>query len=288
VAEGAVGFGLAKVILTGEHAVVHGYPAIAIALNRTVSVSLRRQAGPTRLLQAALQDPRLMTALKCVLPETGFGVSIQADFPSGRGLGSSAALAIALVRAKAMADGESLDSTTTLARAHQIETVFHGTPSGLDHTASALGGVIWFQSGTPPVVETLPPPSWQMVVLDSGESGNTAELVARVARQGSAGRTLLKKIGQLSELAREQLHDLTQLGPILNENHVRLTELGVSTDLLNQLVDWARANGASGAKLAGAGGGGVVLAITRNGPDLVLKAQQAGLSATFVTIAEAP
>jgi len=286
VADVGIGEGHAKLILTGEHSVVYGHPAIAMAINRCMTVRLNRRRGPTCVDEADVQDERLEQAIQTILPSTGFGVSIECDFPAGRGMGSSAALAVALVRAKAAVVNGPLDLPSLCSDAMKVERIFHGNPSGLDHTVSARGGLIWFQKGPPTLMDSLETPKWQVVVLDSETSGNTAEMVRRVADSGEEAKRILDQIGCLTHEARELLSDPASLGALLNENHRLLDALGVSTPTLNHLARWAVAHGAYGAKLAGAGGGGVVIAITHDGPSLVTNAHADGIKAFCASIAE--
>ena len=277
------GYGLAKLILPGEHAVVYGHPAIAMALDKRVTVSLKRTNTSSIEIEAAFIDARLQRALESLLPSGGYKVTIESDFPVGRGLGSSAALAVALVRAKASLESLPSDESVLCEQAMEIERLFHGNPSGIDHTVSARGGLLWYQKGPPLTIEPLDCPSWEMVVFDSGQAGNTAELVEMVRVRPNA-QHVIQAISQLTQTARGVLHDPKELGVLLDENHRLLDRLGVSNTTLNHLAEFARMNGAFGAKLAGAGGGGVVLAITNDGHQLVSAAQENGLRAFCATI----
>ena len=283
-----IGRGHGKLILCGEHAVVYGYPAIAMAVDRGTTVRLIARPGPTSASDATIDDPRLPRALLTVLPAEGYGVEIRTDLPIGRGMGSSAALAVALVRANAARTGEPLDADTLWDRAMDVERVFHGNPSGLDHALSARGGLARYRRPGPgerPVLEVIPPPRWGIVVLDSGKAGDTAQMVAGVAARRPRIDGNLARIGALVDEARAVMQDTAALGALLDENHAHLQVIGVSTPDLDALVALARRSGAAGAKLAGAGGGGVVLAISDE-PEAVLSAcLKSGASAFRCAIA---
>ncbi len=273
------GRGQGKVLLCGEHAVVYGHPAIALAVDRGTDVGLTRHDGPTTV-QSPHTDPRVSDAVLRVLPPEGMRVEVSTDLPVGRGMGSSAALAVALVRAKAALAGEHLDLDAVYEAAMPIERAFHGNPSGVDVAVSARGGCLWFERGRDGAVrQPLEIGDVQLVVLDSGHAGDTAALVAGVAAGRPGNDAALAAIGDLVHQARSALHDPDALGAILSENHARLREIGVSTPQLDDLVQLACSAGACGAKLSGAGGGGIVLAVTRE-PDAVLRAAEgAGVSA---------
>jgi mevalonate kinase len=266
----AIGTGRGKLILCGEHAVVFGHAALAVAVDRGTTVRLIARPGPTSLADGAA-DERLRAALRAVLPPAGWAVEITSDLPIGRGMGSSAALAVALVRAQARLEGAALSVDAVYERAFAVERVFHGNPSGLDQAVSCRGGLLRFRRGPPPQFEALPLPTWTLVVLDSGVAGDTSAMVAGVAARRPRVDGALERIGALVGRAGDVLQDVDKLGPLLTENHRLLQEIGVSTPDLDDLVRLALEAGAAGAKLAGAGGGGVVLALTHR-PDAILQA----------------
>ena len=101
----AAGFAPGKLILSGEHAVVHGHLAIALAVDRGTTVRLEARDGPTHIATSTISDARLDRAIAAMLPAAGLAVHIATDLPVGRGMGSSAALSIALVRARAALEG---------------------------------------------------------------------------------------------------------------------------------------------------------------------------------------
>jgi mevalonate kinase len=211
-------------------------------------------------------------------------LDLDTDLPIGRGMGSSAALADALVRADARHRGETLGFDALFERAFAVERVFHGNPSGVDHGVSLTGGVVrYLRAG--PTFTRLAAPTWRLVVLDSGVAGDTAEMVAGV--RARRVEPVLARIGDLVGEAERVLHDPRSLGDVLDENHARLQEIGVSTPALDALVGLARAAGAFGAKLAGAGGGGVVIALVDEPGPVLAAAARAGVSAFEVRPAPA-
>lgn len=266
-----------KLILCGEHAVVYGHPAIALGVDRGTRVTMREVDGALRVVDAdghALDDPRLREAVATLIPE-GWEVRVSSELPIGRGMGSSAALAVALVRAEADARGLTLTAEGVHERAFAVERKFHGNPSGIDHAVAARGGVVRYRRTLEgPEITPLPVPDWALVVLDSGEEGNTAALVAGVGARRPGIDPLLDRIGEVVTEAEKHLHDPVAVGRLLLENHALLVAIGVSTPRLNDLVAAAVQCGATGAKLAGAGGGGVVIALTAD-PAPVLAALRA-------------
>ena len=122
--------------------------------------------------------------------------------------------------------------------------------------------------------------------MDSGRPvQSTAELVAGV-RQRAPTRTL-EAIGALTERVVAAMQQGGPIGTLLDENHRLLQELGVSTPALDRVVEALRSAGASGAKLAGAGGGGVAFGLYPSPSaqqDAAKKIQAGGLPAWGVTV----
>jgi mevalonate kinase len=274
-----------KLILLGEHAVVYGHRALASPVSLGTRVSLEPCAGPSHLGDSSIQDARLEQALAVALPAQGWRVHIETDLPIGRGMGSSAALTIALLRAADAISGQRSTFEELHARGFPIEAVFHGNPSGLDHAVSALGCAVVYRKGQAP--EAVAMPAHQVVVLDTGVAGDTRELVAGVASRRPRIEPSLQRLGALVEEALPVLSDPLSLGELMNEAQVHLETIGVSTPKIQELVSMARAAGATGAKLSGAGGGGIVLALTPQGPEQVLAAAaERGIDAFACTLGE--
>ncbi|MFM2161118.1 MAG: hypothetical protein RLZZ383_630 [Pseudomonadota bacterium] len=273
------GHGSGKLILLGEHAVVHGQPALAFAVDRGTDVVLTPRVDGVRRVLGDVRDPLLDEALASVLPDGGWDVAIASSLPLGRGMGSSASLGVAVSRAVL---GPHAAPDAVFTHAMRLETVFHANPSGLDVAVSVRGGLLRYQRSPAPVFESLPCPTWSVVVLDSGSKGSTREMVQGVASRRPSIDAELAAIGSLVTAALRHLDDPVSLGPLLNENHDRLRAIGVSTPRLDALCELARGAGAHGAKLSGAGGGGVVLALVTDPAPVLAAADKAGIPA-FVT-----
>jgi mevalonate kinase len=264
------GSGCGKLILLGEHAVVYGHPAIAVGLSKQTQVILDPRPGPTEIVEANLQDDRLDELIAKALPAEGLAVRIRSELPTGRGMGSSAALCVALIRAREALKGREPSLEELHEAGFALEAVFHGTPSGIDHAVAAHGGALFYRKGEAPEVLDMSP--IQAVVMDSGQSGNTAKMVEAVAARRPHIDSALNQLGELAGIARHQLGDPVLLGEMMIEAHALLKVIGVSTQPLDELVALAMAHGATGAKLSGAGGGGVVVALCPDDPDALLQA----------------
>lgn len=255
------GWSSGKLILSGEHSVVYGFPAIAVPVSLGVAVTLTEIDGPLQLPDI---DARLADAWRILLPSKGLKLTVESNLPIGAGMGSSAALSIATIRALCKRNGKEPNFSWLYEQGFIMERIFHGTPSGLDHAVCALQRPIRFiKEG--PCIDTIQLPPSTIVVMNSHEPKRTKEMVARVRDNWTQNKSIIDRMGALTQSIIDN-PSCTQewLGNTLTKNHHLLCKLGVSTPTLDKLVDTALEHGAYGAKLAGAGGGGIAFALVDN------------------------
>ena len=187
------------------------------------------------------------------------------------GIGASAASCVAIARALNQEYSLGLNDEQINETAYVGEMGYHGTPSGIDNTASTFGGLIWFirdLSGGPPQFEKLKlgKPA-NLVIASTGLTASTKVVVGDVAKKKEANPDWFDSVSeqyvQLVNDAREALIDLdfNKVGDLMNQNHGLLQELTVSCKELDNLVEIARDNGAIGAKMTGTGRGGNMIAL---------------------------
>lgn len=268
----------AKAILLGEHAAVYGAPALAIPLH---GLGVAAQATPAEGIQLESElfsgpannaPARLwpvLTAVRAALDQqdavTGTTVRIRSSIPYERGLGSSAAVAAAVVRAIADLAQHTVDPDILYTIVQEAERVAHGNPSGLDARAVTATAPIRFQQGAAVPVEV--GSSLVFTLADSGCSGSTAQAVAQVHERRTADRAGIDAIiDRIAELTEAASADLTRgagtaLGERMSQTHELLTSLGVSDERLDALVAAAHRAGSAGAKLTGGGQGGCIIAL---------------------------
>ena len=273
-----MGFGRGKVILLGEHAVVHGCPAIAVGIERGVTaeatiternilnlspwgLSLEPDAFGSEPLERAFA-----AALSLYPERPALEVSADVELPAGAGLGCSAAIGVAVLDAIDEALGIERSRAELAEAALVWERVFHGNPSGIDNAMSAIGGVALYRKGEPlqPLRSNKP---LHLAIGYSGESSSTKEMVASVARQLEDDPKRVNETFEAIEVlvrnARLAIEagDHIALGQLLDLNHSILSSLMLCTSKLDEMCRTARSAGALGAKMTGAGGGGCMFAL---------------------------
>jgi mevalonate kinase len=265
-----------KVILLGEHFVVHGAPAIALplpGLRATVEATRidgscsRIEPGPApgaaRLLDRALS--------RLGLPPGGaWRLRVRSEIPVAEGLGSSAAFVAALIGALACASGRRLAPGELEGHVQDLERLTHGNPSGVDAAVVSHERPVWFVRGRAPRPLAVGAGGLSLVLASSGDSRSTERAVAAVAAAREADRLgFASRCAEAGELARSgrralRLGEARGLGGVMNAYHGLLRAIGVSTPSLDALVERARRAGAAGAKLTGAGMGGFAVALVED------------------------
>jgi mevalonate kinase len=297
-----------KIILFGEHAVVYGRPALAVPVTQVhadVDILDSARAGvwidaPDVNLQAelnALSSDHPIAAvinnllfLSHVSPFPNLEIKIKSTIPVASGLGSGAAVTVALTRALAAHLHYSMTDEEVNAFAYEIERLHHGTPSGIDNTVVTYARPVYFVKGQP--LETFKAGEpFTVVIGDTGISAPTKESVGDVRRLWEADRKHWEKvfdeIADISFAARRVIEEgwIKMLGVLMDENHAWLQEMTVSSPALDHLVEAARKSGALGAKMSGGGRGGNMIALvapeTAQVVSLALK--EAGAQNTIVT-----
>lgn len=310
----AFSYAPAKIILGGEHAVVYGQPALALAIDRGVRVAVSKAADVNGPILRAINlgfvgevrpDPdgqgpvvlrEALARLAKILGREARNLhfAVDSDVPVGCGLGSSAALSVALVRGIHRFWGLDLVQEQEAGLALDLEKIFHGNPSGIDHTVISSGGLIYYRkTGEVAAVQSVVPAhKLKFAVGISGPHGGTARAVSllkeRSRRHPDIYVGIFSSIGEIVAQMKRSIEEgrLAALGELMDLNQGFLNSLGVSTPKLEALCSIARERGALGAKLTGAGCGGAVIALVEDDPEEVVRAFQAAGYVAFSTQCE--
>jgi len=279
------GIGFGKAILFNEHFVVYGIPSIVSAIGQYTKARIEPASTPNYHLQDLRpatprykEDKkdqqtdslnRMIQKMGIDLSKQGVNIVLEGNLYAASGIGASAASCVAVARAFSEYYTMNLSDDQINDIAFEGEKGYHGTPSGVDNTASTYGGLIWFQKGEPNVIEKIALSNpVEIVIGNTGKVANTQAAVAGVKERKEKNPKKYDEIFSRAEnityLAKRALEegDYKGVGKLMNENHKLLQQIEVSSRELDFLVQVAVKCGAVGAKLTGGGLGGNIIALT--------------------------
>jgi mevalonate kinase len=313
-----------KVILFGEHAVVYSRPALAVPVTQVQAEAVvepgergaglaivAADLGETITVRDAPADHPLAAAARLTLVKFGLSdpdwrVTVRSTIPIASGMGSGAAVSAAIVRALAAVRSQgsgvrgqevaishqlsAISPEEVSALVYEVERLHHGTPSGIDNTVVVYGQPVYFVRGHPPQTFHIGR-TFMLAIADTGIHSSTKIAVRDVRRawerEGTRFEALFNRVAAVAEAARLAIAagEPERLGPLMDENHALLQEIGVSCPELDALVAAARAAGALGAKLSGGGRGGNMIALVtaESAPRVAEGLQAAGAVRVIVT-----
>lgn len=301
-----IGYGEAggKIILMGEHSVVYGKPAIALPFSKAqtqcyvdfikgdTTIDCFYYQGPLHKAPLLLKGVvALVNATLTYLNQEhdGLFIRIESSLPPQRGLGSSAAVSVAIVRALFDAFKTPLTHEILSELVHVSESIHHTNPSGLDASTIASEQVVFFEKGKEKQFISMKIDGY-LVVADTGRHGQTKQAVSEVRTMWIENpehvNPILDRLGELTIEASMFLRSnkVEELGVCMSEAHSLLRSINVSDDALEHLVKVAMESRALGAKLTGGGKGGCMIALCANLEDAIVVAEnlkQAGASNTW-------
>jgi mevalonate kinase len=299
-----------KIILFGEHSVVYGRPALAAPVRQVrVKVFIKPNPGaahgeiriqsPSIELDTTLdglsKDHPVGKAIRLTQAHLGAeripacNIRISSTIPIAAGLGSGAAVSVALIRGVSAFLGRGLPEKEISELAFTVERLHHGTPSGIDNSVITYNKPIFFIKDRKIQFVEIQSPVL-IVIADSGVPALTADTVGGVRRRWQENPKEFDKMfdegGKITQEARTALKtgDIKSVGTLMDQNQTLLAKLGVSSPELDRLVAAARGAGAMGAKLSGGGGGGNIIALVdRDTKDSVVQSlQRAGATHQIV------
>ena len=266
-----IGKAHSKIILLGEHSVVYGYPAIAVPL-KNIEIECEILESKTNFCcnENDTLSVAIFMALKYLKKEKEkIKYSIKSEIPTKRGMGSSAAVSIAAVRAVFDYFNQKIETDLLEKLVNVAETTAHQNPSGLDAKTCLSEKPIKFikNKGFSYIDINL---GAYLVIADSGIYGNTREAVEKVRNLGEIAKEPLKNLGELTEKFESLIKNkfetekVKKIGQIMTNANDELKKIGVTIEKTEMLVEKALENGASGAKISGGGLGGCIIALCKS------------------------
>ncbi len=262
-----VGQAHSKIILIGEHAVVYGYPAISLPLLEVeVTCKVVPAESPWRLYEEDTLSMAVYASLEYLdITEACIRCEIDSAIPEKRGMGSSAAISIAAIRAVFDYYGADLPHDVLEILVNRAEMIAHMNPSGLDAKTCLSDQPIRFIKNVG-FTELEMDLSAYLVIADTGVYGHTREAIQVVQNKGKDALPFLHALGELTQQAEDAISqkDAEELGQIISQAHLHLKEIGVSSPEADSLVETALSHGALGSKMSGGGLGGCIIALADN------------------------
>jgi mevalonate kinase len=278
-----------KCILFGEHAVVYGYPAIAMAISQksTCIIEELNESKIELVLENFNQtfEFRNLNDLLKNLPSqfkqinrmfkimnkrfntqiNNIKLTISSNLIPSSGLGSSASISVALVMAFNIYYNLKLEKEEISKIAYELEKIVHGTPSGIDNTICTFGNIIFFQENEFHYIQV--PDDFKILITYTNMEHDTKLAIEQLRgfkkEMSSFCHYIFEQIGFYTEIAELELTsgNLSKIGCLMNINQKLLAVLNLSNNAISEIVDIATKNGAYGSKLTGAGLGGCVISL---------------------------
>ena len=282
------GYGYGKTILFGEHFVVYGLPSLASAIGAKTTATVDRISSKGyELIDNRPEVPgykkekydEQQVSIKNVLKfmgidteKQGLRITLGGDLICASGVGASAASAVAIARALSDEFKLNWNNVRINQAAYEGEKGYHGTPSGIDNTASTFGGLVYFVKNMKGGPDTMEPTKLknpvELVIGSSGITSDTKKVVDAVRKLKDKDPKwfdgIIAEYSKLIAQGRQALEkfDLPLVGKLMDKNHTLLQEITVSNEVLDSMVAMSRKAGALGAKVTGTGQGGNMIALT--------------------------
>ncbi|MFN8672115.1 MAG: mevalonate kinase [Candidatus Sericytochromatia bacterium] len=275
---------ISKAILTGEHAVVYGASAIAIPIENCKSFAKITSNNNEMIIKATqlnelynFKNENLSPLETCVKNFFSFyqipfkekiSLEVFSDIPIGSGMGSGASISASIIKSLASYFSIEINKEDLYKQVLEIEKIYHGNPSGIDQTVIIYEKPIFFIKNNPNnEILDINLKNYSFIIIDSKIKSSTIKVVNWIKEQKEKNLSfydnLFKEIDTISKKSKLaiQNNNYNTLAELLNINHLLLQEMGVSCIELDEIVKISLESGAIGAKMSGAGWGGIVISL---------------------------
>lgn len=274
-----------KIILFGEHFVVYGVSAILCAIDKRVNVISEKIPQKEIIIESKIGKLHTSTSthideinsplkpfffLATKIAEKfsynqGLKITIESKIPVGVGLGSSSACCVAAAGSIAGLFGK-LSNDEILQLSIEAEKSIYPKSSGADCTVCTVGGIIKYdkKSGYTKIDSK---PKFDLVIANSNLMHSTDTVVTDVKSfRDKNEEKFLELCEQEEKLVSNVIealkkNDIATLGNSVITNQKYLESIGVSNDVLQEMIKMAN-HTSYGSKITGAGGGGCIFAVT--------------------------
>lgn len=282
----AEGRGFGKIILFGEHFVVYGLPSIASAVgDKTIAeieksdkyelVDNRPATDGYKVKKKGEMERSMKLILdfmKIDVEKTPIKITLSGKLFCTSGIGASAAMATSVARAFSEFFNLNLNDEQINRISYEGEKGSAANPSGIDNTCATFGGLLWFEKNLEggenriDLIKTKGP--IDIVLGSTGITQVTSEVVADVRRAKEEDPEKYDRIfREYVEIVNEakkaiEGYDIEKIGNLMDRNHSLLKEMSLSCKEAEEIIENAKANGATGGKITGTGRGGYVILLT--------------------------
>ena len=279
-----------QAFLFGEHAVLYGSPALALGIDvRSYAEAMTLEPGTIEIYSelgtyVRKEDKVIqwnedlekldkgLTELLGVLNErTGLRLRIKSDVPVGSGMASSASVGASISKAVSHLLGHDLSDKELLEAVYAFERIIHGKASKTGPACAVFGGIIWVQwEDTNMSASRIGHKDLPLLMACTDKPSRTKEMIDKVSKlkvmMPETFDLIISSVKNLVMRGKQALldGDLPTLGALMNVNQGLLYTLGVSNYDIEKLIWLSRMEGALGAKISGAGGGGCVVILHDN------------------------
>jgi len=306
-------------MLFGEHAVVYNRPCLVAAVSQRLFVEIEKNSEDKILIDApqmeisgleiSLTDlekeqPKevkfVLEAVKNFFRkyniESGLKIKTESQFSAKYGFGSSSAVTVCAIKALSKIFEVKMTEKEIFDLSYKTVLDIQGVGSGFDIAAAIYGGVIYFLTGGKKI-EPLEINNIPLVVGYTGVKASTSEIVKAVkvemGKDSEYYEKLYDDILQIVEKAKTAMKNSNwpEVGRLMTENQRILkkfkapsTEYGVSSEIIEKLIEGCQKAGAFGAKLSGAGVGDCVVALGENKEEIGEAIKEAGGTPVSVNV----